>query len=106
MSVFFFVNATATTKIYTYGHTLALHDALPISLFRAAWARNCTAKENRNELYRRMIAPSMLTGLILAGGRARRMQGGNLNVDKGLLDLNGVPRSEEHTSELQSLMRI
>src|SRR3546814_5725455 len=28
----FFVNDTATTEIYTYGHTLSLHDALPISL--------------------------------------------------------------------------
>src|SRR3546814_16396584 len=25
-----FVNDTATTEIYTYGHTLSLHDALPI----------------------------------------------------------------------------
>src|SRR3546814_15923898 len=28
---FFFFKDTATTEIYTYGHTLALHDALPIS---------------------------------------------------------------------------
>src|SRR3546814_19559632 len=28
--VFFFFNETATTAIYTYGHTLSLHDALPI----------------------------------------------------------------------------
>src|SRR3546814_15299126 len=27
----FCFNHTATTKIYTYGHTLSLHDALPIS---------------------------------------------------------------------------
>src|SRR3546814_13415992 len=27
---FFFFNDTATTEIYTYGHTLSLHDALPI----------------------------------------------------------------------------
>src|SRR3546814_18997537 len=26
-----FFNATATTEIYTYCHTLSLHDALPIS---------------------------------------------------------------------------
>src|SRR3546814_17507392 len=26
----FFFNETATTEIYTYGHTLSLHDALPI----------------------------------------------------------------------------
>src|SRR3546814_11025451 len=28
---FFFFNVTATTEIYTYRHTLSLHDALPIS---------------------------------------------------------------------------
>src|SRR3546814_15055222 len=28
---YFFFNDTATTEIYTYGHTLARHDALPIS---------------------------------------------------------------------------
>src|SRR3546814_20873771 len=27
--VCFIVNGTATTEIYTYGHTLSLHDALP-----------------------------------------------------------------------------
>src|SRR3546814_14226336 len=30
--VCFFFNDTATTEIYTYGHTLSRHDALPISL--------------------------------------------------------------------------
>src|SRR3546814_14491184 len=29
-SLFLFFNGTATTEIYTYRHTLALHDALPI----------------------------------------------------------------------------
>src|SRR3546814_13247948 len=28
--MFFFFNDTATTEIYTYVHTLSLHDALPI----------------------------------------------------------------------------
>src|SRR3546814_19852365 len=28
--IIFFFNDTATTEIYTYGHTLSLHDALPI----------------------------------------------------------------------------
>src|SRR3546814_20455806 len=28
--ILFFFNDTATTEIYTYGHTLSLHDALPI----------------------------------------------------------------------------
>src|SRR3546814_18102272 len=30
-SFYFFFHDTATTEIYTYGHTLSLHDALPIS---------------------------------------------------------------------------
>src|SRR3546814_13360786 len=30
MLFFFFCNDTATTEIYTYLHTLSLHDALPI----------------------------------------------------------------------------
>src|SRR3546814_14991749 len=33
---FFFFNDTATTEIYTYLHTLSLHDALPISQPRIA----------------------------------------------------------------------
>src|SRR3546814_19959291 len=28
-SLYFLFNETATTEIYTYGHTLSLHDALP-----------------------------------------------------------------------------
>src|SRR3546814_1960357 len=30
MCIFFFFNDTSTTEIYTYRHTLSLHDALPI----------------------------------------------------------------------------
>src|SRR3546814_14671109 len=30
MTIVFFCNDTATTEIYTYLHTLSLHDALPI----------------------------------------------------------------------------
>src|SRR3546814_13737271 len=32
----FFFNDTATTEIYTYGHTLSLHDALPIFGYSSA----------------------------------------------------------------------
>src|SRR3546814_16433688 len=37
----FFFNDTATTEIYTYGHTLSLHDALPIWqwTWRPVWVR-------------------------------------------------------------------
>src|SRR3546814_13624685 len=31
LNVLFFVKETATTEIYTYRHTLSLHDALPVS---------------------------------------------------------------------------
>src|SRR3546814_20250079 len=39
---FFFFNDTATTEIYTYGHTLSLHDALPILGERAGAASAIT----------------------------------------------------------------
>src|SRR3546814_11115988 len=35
VGVVFFFNDTATTEVYTYGHTLTLHDALPISFVLA-----------------------------------------------------------------------
>src|SRR3546814_16578689 len=66
--VFFFFKDTATTEIYTYGHTLSLHDALPIS----------------SHLSTRPTRPPSTR-------RSRR---------------SATIRSEEHTSELQSLMRI
>src|SRR3546814_15975475 len=35
--MFFFFNDTATTEIYTYLHTLSLHDALPIWIGPRFW---------------------------------------------------------------------
>src|SRR3546814_17963296 len=34
----FFFNDTATTEIYTYCHTLSLHDALPIDTLPVSWS--------------------------------------------------------------------
>src|SRR3546814_2309527 len=68
--VSFFVDDTATTEIYTYLHTLSLHDALPISAHRAEAAIQRRADQ----------LPEDAAGT--------------------------TGRSEEHTSELQSLMRI
>src|SRR3712207_8859152 len=70
---FFFFNDTATTEIYT----LSLHDALPICLLRARRAR-------RGALG--------LLRLVRLHRRDRRRQP----------RLAHGPRSEEHTSELQS----
>src|SRR3546814_2790030 len=80
----FFFNEAATNEIYTYGHTLSLHGALPISCrrsFRAGglWP-NATANASRP---RRPWSPHLWSRTASA-----------------------PTRSEEHTSELQSLMRI
>src|SRR3546814_12227273 len=73
-----FFKDTATTEIYTYGHTLSLHDALPI----CPWLVPC---------------PRLLSFVDF---------GTKVNV-RPIPDGPGhLPRSEEHTSELQSLMRI
>src|SRR3546814_17801436 len=77
----FFCSDTATTEIYTYLHTLSLPDALPI----------CYCPKVRCHHPRRVGRPSpfsVSSAPTPAGSFA------------------GSGRSEEHTSELQSLMRI
>src|SRR3546814_20065806 len=80
-SVFFF-NDTATTGTYTYAHTLSLHDALPISSpsFTVAGAGFVSFRSAASSA---------------SAARSAETDGGG-----------GSVRSEEHTSELQSLMRI
>src|SRR3546814_13961222 len=80
----FLFNVTATTEIYTYGHTLALHDALPISVFRV-WLD--THFPDRAGKVMHIIQSIRVVVTPACAGKARG-------------------RSEEHTSELQSLMRI
>src|SRR3546814_14220154 len=99
MCFFFFFNDTATTEIYTYGHTLSLHDALPIFLLAVI-----------AQLQRQRLAGAIArlgqqrpgAGQSVGIGR-RRIGGRNALV---IADVAGHERSEEHTSELQSLMRI
>src|SRR3546814_18591106 len=75
MSTLFFFNDTATTEIYTYLHTLSLHDALPIcwpaSIPACASASPCTACMIR----RPMAAPGHRDGMTTSGqtipGRGR-----------------------------------
>src|SRR3546814_14653627 len=45
MYLFVFFNDTSTTEIYTYGHTLSLHDARPILLPDAVYAPARSAAE-------------------------------------------------------------
>src|SRR3546814_5363996 len=84
MMIFFF-NDTATTEIYSYCHTLSLHDALPICFDeRNTDRRGRPLAVRRSELRTRCLRRAFVT----------------------LSDMTGsVTRSEEHTSELQSLMR-
>src|SRR3546814_15855119 len=91
----FFFNDTATTEIYTYGPTLARHDALP------SWGRH---------------QPAAARGARVDRTRPRRPARRHRDRDEGA-DLRQSPRpgdlartarprrTEEHTSELQSLMR-
>src|SRR3546814_14847173 len=88
--ILFFFNDKATPEIYTYGHILSLHDALPISsdFCRAsaiiASERVRASPTSRSEFARAF--ESRPSASVLASVVRRR--------------------SEEHTSELQSLMRI
>src|SRR3546814_12353997 len=79
MSVFFFFNDTAATEIYTYGHTLSLHDALPIFL-----VGRCLA----DELAMLAHVPAVVGGVHdvgvveLAGLAQRRDHAGNEVIDR------------------------
>src|SRR3546814_17074830 len=83
---FIVVDDPSTTEIYTYCHTLSLPVALPIYV----------------------AAPVMAFGALqfLLGQRpARQAVGVGVFLGEELGQRPDVARSEEHTSELQSLMR-
>src|SRR3546814_14091557 len=86
-----FFNDTATTEIDTYVHTLSLHGALPSS------PPGCHPADN-------------LLGFSGAGLQGSIAQAAYATAKGGIAALTFVQagelgRSEEHTSELQSLMR-
>src|SRR3546814_2338267 len=86
---------TATTQMYTYGHTLSLHDALPIY------------RQSVYYLDRQPGLPGATRHLPAGGrigGRDQYFHGPSLCRPRSTC--KSQPRSEEHTSELQSLMRI
>src|SRR3546814_2084480 len=90
---FFLFNNTATTEIYTYGHTLSLHDALPI------W------RERPNRFG--APVPIMTSRETLSGCATATFRATNEPIEWPISVAFSMPsRSEEHTSELQSLMRI
>src|SRR3546814_3492441 len=94
--IFFFFNNTVTTEFYTYGHTLTLHDALPI--FYATYATGFKASSINLSRDSRPTAEDLPA--IISGGL------GLPNLVSGSRFASPEEsRSEEHTSELQSLMR-
>src|SRR3546814_9656633 len=83
-------NDTATTEIYTYGHSLSLHDALPILVHYRPPARGDQAR-----------ARGFRAGISAVNDADFRA-----GIRRGLQEaIENVERSEEHTSEPQSLMR-
>src|SRR3546814_9803196 len=84
----FFFNDTATTEIYTYLHTLSLHDALPI----CRMAAQVDGLRGRQQLAAAQVVVEEEAEADHPGRPQPLVVGQN--------------RSEEHTSELQSLMRI
>src|SRR3546814_1561222 len=91
---FFFFNDTATTEIYTYLHTRSLHDALPISRPAGRRAQSAHPRRYRGR-YWSAERPSPDHRRDPASAPLRRPSPAPSSA-----------RSEEHTSELQSLMRI
>src|SRR3546814_13796732 len=93
---FFFFNGPATTESYTYLHTLSLHDALPIFLSGVAGILKCHGRQCQCEQQ--------------CTAQAAQTSGANpdhVTLPSDQRSVGGLPsRSEEHTSELQSLMRI
>src|SRR3546814_10685792 len=96
-----FCNHTDTTEIYTYWHTLSLHDALP-SLRRELLTQEYLEARLADE-----IALARAAGtdgkLSLAIVRIRAVA--DVLHEVGGDGFDHLLRSEEHTSELQSLMR-
>src|SRR3546814_2336693 len=116
-----FFNDTATTEIYTYGHTLSLHDALPIYIRdaravadRLGFAHHVHDHESRfRDTVIDQFADEYLNGrtpipCVRCNMGVKFTDLFALAKDLGadcLATGHYVRRSEEHTSELQSLMR-
>src|SRR3546814_9970942 len=98
LTIIFFVNNPATTEIYPYLHTRSLHDALPILRRRSMlirpwrqWLRPRPRPRTRSRRANRRVwrLPQIFQKYRCPSSRRKHPS----------------RRSEEHTSELQSLMR-
>src|SRR3546814_15251294 len=119
--VFFFFNDPATTEIYTYRHPLSLHDALPFApdhsrrrrsrrCWRALWqtdpwARHGSSTSHPGEAPTFGSSPRPRPSCTVT----RRFGSSTVSSSRPMRPPSSRwsrGRSEEHTSELQSLMRI
>src|SRR3546814_19712084 len=107
MSLFCFVlKDTATTEIYTYRHTLSLHDALPISLDSKLRNQNTRSPCSRLSLIICVTNASSPPVHHNSSAWPPKFRAGSVPPLAGRCRLCHLRRrSEEHTSELQSLMR-
>src|SRR3546814_9863260 len=97
----FFFNVTATTEIYPSCPPLSLHDALPISSGGVA-----VDIESANNHRSAACGPSPVDGEDATYARSPTSRAGFVSFRSEHIRPFRVRRSEEHTSELQSLMRI
>src|SRR3546814_19545024 len=95
-SFILFFSDTATSEIYTYCHTLSLPDALPIDFRRRHPAHGGRRGQRR-------AADGAEAG---AGADGGECEAAAVMTEEGIGHVVELARSEEHTSELQSLMRI
>src|SRR3546814_7197106 len=85
---------TSTTEIYTYCHTLSLHDARPILNIASVVGLTGNAGQANYA-----ASKAGLVGMTKSVAKELASRGVRCNA-------LAPGRSEEHTSELQSLMRI
>src|SRR3546814_7275113 len=105
--------STATTEIYTYLHPLALHDALPIARCAVMTTSSEWVTPGRKQQGTRMYHPDLIRHpdscpALVLNADYTPLSYYPLSVWPWQTAVKAVflDRSEEHTSELQSLMRI
>src|SRR3546814_14552575 len=98
ITLFFFFNDTATTEIYTYCHTLSLHDALPISMI--------VSQTDAPVDFSKMLSCRVANIVPIDDVEIALRSVSAYTQTIGIYPEELKRRSEEHTSELQSLMRI
>src|SRR3546814_4046363 len=97
--------ATGSPEMYTYFHMLSLHDALPIfahgTAVRFRTRRPIAGRDRRHSHRRPTRGPTPC-----AGSTVRDLLAHVVGLTEAFRQAATKERSEEHTSELQSLMRI